>query len=592
VLTPLSGTTTLALLRSPAPVVPAPPQAVPEPVLSPPQDGVQLSLPLAPPRPEVGPSTTPSPIISPVAREAPPTTLVQLQESPPGQLEPTSGEGQTLESLLKNLHQTGFPPGIDTGAMEGQFPGCEAVRAVLGKSLTRQAVAGLYENAVPGAHANVVYVPTRDGGMSVNVSLRNGDGDSIAMLSRTFQRGEKGELNLHRGSVWVEPEYRGHAITDRTGLLEIALLRGLSDHPESKITLQAGGASGGQHDRQELGKYAWARAGLFGFGHKETRDGVQSPAQQLEGMRQAYAGWVASQELSEGVKQSLIGLSHSWDHPHDVATTSWPGLTIPVKSADEKSSRPCEVGKAFLLSEAAPRWNGECHVNAPLPPEGVAGLDRMRQRVARSDQQLATRDRAWATQLQIDPEQTLRKIARDGGKEWVEKLQGVPGAADTVAALKGEAMVAKLLGLATDPSVHAKVRLEALWDLRGREIALDPTVAKSLLEDPHDGVAMGAFQNQATLSSAAPDVQKELIDTALERFPVEPDKLFQGRTVRLDAARVLLKLQDAEGLQRLTRQESDPVARQGFADCLATLGGGPAQGVAAYPLASYPDGLW
>lgn len=306
----------------------------------------------------------------------------------------------------------------------------------------------LWEACQPGSHAAVsVTADPKHGAVMASIHLRDGTARPIASIMRVYRSHPDGSLELNLASIEVEREHREQGLVPRSVLAQLADLRERSDHPDSRITLRASGFTPGVAKRT-YGNYVWASYGLWEFSKPECL-----PEQQA-----AYARWVDGQPgLSPDLRSQLKDLSRSWQHPHDIATTSLPGLTFPV-SLDGGPPRACEAGKAYLLSEEAPAWYGVCYVNRPPTRQALAGLAGLEAKLARVDRAAEQQDRRWEAGLPA----TLPEIARQGGSHWLPRLEAMGEAGQEAASiLRGERLPELLVRQFADPALPEGERGEA-----------------------------------------------------------------------------------------------------------------------------------
>ena len=259
---------------------------------------------------------------------------------PAGQLPRSLGEGQAC---------------LDTLAIE----------SILGVPFTPEGVSRTFQGCLSGCHAVTRLKANRDTGQVVmTVSLLSPTGEPAARFMTSLIRHHDGSLELHRGLIRVEPEFRGQHITDRVTHCDIVLLRGLSSHSASKMSLRAASFDSAAAETQ-FGSYVWARNGLF-----------QCSSQEMDRLRGGFCNWLECRtELTSEERFQARHLAQQWATPYQVARSTLPGRTFAVQL--EALHSQCELGKAYLLSEKCPDWFGTCMVNQPASREACQGLARV-----------------------------------------------------------------------------------------------------------------------------------------------------------------------------------------------------------------------
>ena len=132
---------------------------------------------------------------------------------------------------------------------------------VLGFPITHEGLTKLYASCLDGSHCYITDLDFRDNRFDYAVSWRNHDGEELARAVSHLARHQDGSLELHRSDVYVRHDCRGQAVNIKVLEQEIALVRKGSKHPDSRVTLEAGGMPvNGAVER--LGTYTWARYGF------------------------------------------------------------------------------------------------------------------------------------------------------------------------------------------------------------------------------------------------------------------------------------------------------------------------------------------
>lgn len=249
---------------------------------------------------------------------------------------------------------------------EGQpCPDSAAVGTILGSPFTPEGVSRYFQGCLAGSHVATTLKANRETEQVIlNLSLLSPSGEPAANFMISLIRRRDGSLELHRGTERVEPAFRGHHITDKVTRADIALLRGLSSHPESMMSIRAANFDPAAVEAQ-FGSYVWARTGLFECAEAE-----------MVRLRAGFLDWLQSRPGLTSAQRLAAGqLARQWSTPYQVARSVLPGHTFAVDLEARHSQ--CELGKAFLLSDKCPAWFGTCKVNQPAWAEARQGLERV-----------------------------------------------------------------------------------------------------------------------------------------------------------------------------------------------------------------------
>lgn len=242
----------------------------------------------------------------------------------------------------------------------------KVLTAVLGPGFTAQRYQDSLKDSLPGALPLVQISggdnPGQPPWVSCGVDWRDSQGEQVASSSMFWSRGSDGALNLQWRDIWLDPERRSHGFLERMALSQIETLRQQSQHPETRLELMAGGSGKiGQSQQEIVGKYLWARLGLFEFANDANRDRMAT----------AFAGWIREKAkdhpaLTPAILDGLEASSKNWNRPEQYAEFDIPFVKIPVQRGDGRT-RLVSLGKAFLLDPKTPGWHGTCRVNQVEP---------------------------------------------------------------------------------------------------------------------------------------------------------------------------------------------------------------------------------
>jgi len=493
-------------------------------------------------------------------------------------------------------------PAVDLSILAAGKPSADAalIEKVVGIPLTEEGLAKFYEGAMPGIHAMTsIKYDHSNGYVFTSGNLRNGDGERMGSILQVFTRHQDGALELNLGVIEVEPKFREKGLVPALTLRDCALLQGLSSHPDTRLTLRAAGYVPGDQKRH-FGNYVWARYGIFDFRKPEC----------LPEMLGKYSEWVdkKGKELSLDGKtiDSLKALSTKWSHPSHVAEAKLPGVKFPA-GVDGREPQPCDVGKAFLLSDEAPAWYGTFPVNRPLSGEAEKGRQVLLGKINDGEAKKHSRDAQWASILGApgtseNMEAVLKEIGREGGPEWLGRLESLKGdrilgagAKEAAERIEGKRMTADMAKLLMDNRGDESLRLDALGDFERTGGHLDKAMADALLTGTSMRLRGSAFNIAFRNAENDYDLAVRAAGEVLARTEVPEKTPFWPRSYRLDAVRALMTLQGEEAIpkfEKLSRMEKDSVTRQAIADCIASLRSGKPQGIAALPVGEYPPETW
>ena len=159
---------------------------------------------------------------------APPTFLFEGEQS-------TSEKAELPPALSQQSLTAGEPFGATTAAH---------IEKVLGVPVSKAGLTKMYQDCFPGAKTAVTGVRAFDDNtIDFVVSWQNNEGEQIGHLERRFHRHPDDSLEMHRFNFWVDPEHRGKGVSQKVIQKEIGMLKGLSDHPNTRMTFRAGYAN-------------------------------------------------------------------------------------------------------------------------------------------------------------------------------------------------------------------------------------------------------------------------------------------------------------------------------------------------------------
>lgn len=458
----------------------------------------------------VGPPAA-KPIFQPhhAASKQPDPQDVELSHGPNGTLfaevpsavfRPDAAEG-SLANYVPALE----PRRLTAGPLHAE---AERIRQIVGVPLTEEGLADLMAGCLPGSKVLCHITVTPENKVHCAFTLRDGTGEEIGHFGHEFER--KGDaVELTSKKVWVDPEYRNQAITARLCLTDIALLRSVSTHRDSCIRLLAGGGSG-----EKLGTYWWARCGLFEFAHPDD----------LERTKDEFYHWTQRLPLDAATRAQLQERSEQWTHPHEVATMQSDGLIVPAQVGDS-APRPCDVGKAFLLDPNDLTWWGNCYVNRKANQHALAGLNELRQKIARADVARDAREAEWKKTLDggtpAEKLAVLSTLGRFAGDAWLAVLEPLQrdvlltsAAVAAAERISGKSLLPEMRRIFEDPARPYAARSSAFlaWTYGGgrltREIAQPLMTVPELRFDVLDKAARDPHLT-ATLHKALDDSFRE-----------------------------------------------------------------------------------
>jgi hypothetical protein len=399
-----------------------------------------------------------------------------------------------------------------------------ALRKITGHPVTRAGLEQLYASVLPDTHVFIsdVTVDRYSGSVELSVDWLDNDGDVVARLNRRLAKHQDGDLELYSHGCWVEPSHRSRAVSAAVMQREVELLSSLSAHPRTRLSLWAGGMKDPNNpsDFQPLGVYVWATMGFdcaqnHAGRSRLSRSGGKSRCDHelknkdlqkktdFELSKHMFEVWVdAAAERGElprdpGALADLKRAAGLCKNMWSLATLDVPGLTVDVELGGRKS--PCHVGKAFLLSAEAPRWEGVFLVHERGDDFGAIADAYCRPRMEEATATFDARQVALAKVLDGDDlaakQAALADVGKSGDARWAPVLEHLLHelpelTADVQAALQrvtGARLTEALLEQAMDPGRSVKARLSALDRALDRAPERREGALAALIEAPRTG---------------------------------------------------------------------------------------------------------
>ncbi len=519
-------------------------------------------------RPKVDPETLP---------DTPAAASPTAQDALPAQTASEVGARRGNFAAIMSAQKAGAEPKESLASISALTRGeafgprkAEALKRVTGHNITRSGLENLYGSVLPDTHAFVsnLRVDRHSGGVDFSVKWLNNEGQQVAKLNRRLARHDDGDVELYSHGCWVEPSHRSRAISAAIMQKEIDLLKNLSPHPRTRLSLWAGGMRDPKNPEnfQPLGAYVWATMGFdcaqtHGPRSRLPKGGANKKRCDLEAREHwevpdfDFAKLMFNAWVDHGVEQGSLpddpevvqGLRDAAGQCHNMwalATLDVPGMKVDVEVGGRKSS--CHIGKAFLLSEQAPRWEGVFLANGKPDNFHALAQDYCAPRIDKAQTSFQQAQRALAETLDGDDieakKAALQTIAKTGDSTWTDTLKGLAEAEPTLKVeaqralrhILGERLTEALGEQAHDPKETVTHRLDAM-DLciqrapEGREDLLKSLVASP--ETAHDfevaRAALGRLARGRVDQDMLVGVLDRLYDRALNQ-PEVPDP-FPGR---------------------------------------------------------------
>lgn len=455
--------------------------------------------------------------------------------------------------------------------------GTKALKAITGQAITLDGLTRLYEKALQSsglmAHSRVrITGAAQKDHFAYTVTYVDNQQRRVATARRRLVRHEDGSMELYRHGTWVDPEQRGRGFAANMLRQEFGMITALSDHPNTRLTLWAGGARNPKKsaDVQNVGVYLWAKAGFstadtpssLALGGDKPRcedDPGREALSDLGIMQRQFGLWLDAQVDSGGLSskeaQSLRSKAQRFEDPFEFAELSHGDATFDAKVGD--AQRPCALGKAFLLSPLSPRWEGALLVNQASP--GMARVEGyLAEAAAKEGKAEATQTEGWLADLgSEDParqKSALATIGALGGTGFVpalnELLMTQPEQADVV-----KETLQKVRGRWKPPrakitySTHGgQARVFTLPNQYAELAKLSVgRLASIAVSDPDHRRGQAALQQLAT--SHMEKASRTVLEAATKVYAAYPDD--ERWLVRQSAVQILSKVPDEAGIPAL-----------------------------------------
>ena len=193
---------------------------------------------------------------------------------------------------------------------------------------------------------------------------------------KELRRHANAALELHAFAMFLHESLRGRGLVARCETVETQLLRSLSAHPDTRLSLAAGHSRNPFKLRRPIERGGFYVHGAHHYLLAEAEE-VPFPAHmydrqpcidnRLRLCNLSHSWFIQAHErgtlrdgrgqpLTEGTRIDLHARIDACRTPHDFAMLRAPGVTV----AGQRG-----LGKAFLTSDAAPWWPGVRFVNPP-----------------------------------------------------------------------------------------------------------------------------------------------------------------------------------------------------------------------------------
>ena len=303
----------------------------------------------------------------------------------------------------------------------------ELLQELFGPGVDQQQLLGMVQDCLPQA-TPIVKLSTyasAEGKPSLGfqVDWRDDQAEQLASTTMVWSKRPDGALSLQWRDVWLDPGMRQEGFFEKLADSQIQFLQQHTQHPESELTLSAGGSGKvGQAAKEIVGKYLWARLGLFEFADESNR----------QGMAVAFSGWIAEKaqenpNLTPDMVQQLQASAQKWTRPDQFAELDIPYIKVPIERQGRSQNVP--LGKAFLLDPKTRGWHGRCLINQIEP--GL--LERAQRALA-----FGGRSRQGGVAQPHDPLQLAAQLSRQASDLSLPATQRQVHAS-SLAALTGQA---------------------------------------------------------------------------------------------------------------------------------------------------------
>lgn len=453
-------------------------------------------------------------------------------------------------SLLASL-QIGKPLGFEAARM---------VRELTGVSITRDGLAQLYEGCLPGTK---VFVEAKSAYSSFEYSINwiDSDGVTVARINRRMGKDQDGALELYSHGCWTDSTHRDRALSAKVMAQETEMLRALSSNPKTRLSLWAGGMKDPNNPEnfQPIGVYVWANMGFdaaqnHGLRSKLPMGGAfrDRCVEDKDAFRQ-YTDFSLAKHVFRSWLKEMVDKGHIPDRPEitamlEVATREWTsmwhistfkvdGLSIPVELGGRKLA--CDIGKAFMLSGRAPRWEGVFFVNQrESSAHAVADL-YSRSKIAQADTDLSKQIERWLADM-ASPERQVHApailaLGKSGDLDLVPTLEAAKDGhaspeliQDAIDRLLGKKLMTGLANRSKDRGVRMEERIDAFE--KYLELSNGPTFGflRSFIDDAVDGADLRLAREAvrcliATEGHARPEVVADLMMALYQKAKAAPD---------------------------------------------------------------------
>lgn len=395
-----------------------------------------------------------------------------------------------------------------------------ALQELTGLQITRDGLAKLYEDCMPGTTA-FVDASAKWGSVEYSIHWLDSDGNAVARINRRLGTDRDGAVELYSHGCWTDESHRDRALSAKVMAQETEMLRAISSAKNTRLSLWAGGMKDPKNpdDFQPIGIYVWANMGFdaaqnHGFRTTLTRSGARRPRCEedkddfrkytdLQLAKYVFRGWIR-RAMERGdlpndrkVLSMLDDASRQWTSMWEISNFKVDGLRMDVEMGGRKVA--CDLGKAFLLSGEAPRWEGVFLVNqTDSVAHQVADLYN-RPKIERADTKRKARIDGFLADLASDDAQVVADaidgLGRAGDRSVIDRLQALAEARpqhaeaveEAVDRLLGKKLTDGLEANARDRDLPVSERVDALFKLL--EVSPGPhlKLLTSLIEDVENG---------------------------------------------------------------------------------------------------------
>lgn len=303
---------------------------------------------------------------------------------------------------------------------------------ILGIEVNKAGLLALYGAALPDRKARI-YTSAEKDHLAFTITWVDNLGGTLATLRRKLRRHDDGALELYGHAQWVAPELRGLGVAAKVFQGEVAWLKACSSHPKSRLTLWAGSMTDPRQraETEAVGKYVWANFGydfhellgprstLAATADKPRIDDDDPGATDRALMRRQLRRWLTAEveagRLPDAIVSALGKKIERLQHPWEVAALK---VTI--------GGQQHPLGKAFLLSKFAPRWEGAFWVQGKGKAQALAKSYVAQQRANVEVRRQARADALLAGLNTPDPEalkKALLEVGRYGGEGCLSSLR-------------------------------------------------------------------------------------------------------------------------------------------------------------------------